>query len=237
MIAAPMPMLWRRADCVAALSRIGTKALMTCARIGDDRSCSARHAGRGRDFHDPLCLRIRRALPEGFVLVRRSFRSDRVRRGRFVLHADRRDNPALHVAAITFDTTSDGIVPVARSHAELLAGGLPVLAESRLAPDSPYRVVAARGLLCRHRTDIGAVAALRRNASTCISRSMPPRLSAQLQEQPCDLAILPGSAGRAAGGSRALRAAATSEKHPRILARAGAASRSRAAWPMPRYRL
>jgi acyl-CoA synthetase (AMP-forming)/AMP-acid ligase II len=39
MIAAPMPMLWRRADCVAALSRIGTKAVMSCARI-----CTADHA-------------------------------------------------------------------------------------------------------------------------------------------------------------------------------------------------
>lgn len=35
MIAAPMPVLWRRAECVAALARIGTKALITCRRIGD----------------------------------------------------------------------------------------------------------------------------------------------------------------------------------------------------------
>ena len=34
MIAAPLPLLWRRADAVAALGRIGAKALITCGRVG-----------------------------------------------------------------------------------------------------------------------------------------------------------------------------------------------------------
>jgi hypothetical protein len=49
---------------------------------------------------------------------------------------ERRGNAAAHVAAITFDVSEGGIVPVARSHAELLAGGLAVLLESGLAEDA-----------------------------------------------------------------------------------------------------
>ena len=40
--------------------------------------------------------------------------------------------PGAHVAVITWDRTADGPVPVARSHAELMAGGLAILLESRL---------------------------------------------------------------------------------------------------------
>ena len=35
MIAAPLPLLWRQADSIAALSRVGVKALITCGRIGN----------------------------------------------------------------------------------------------------------------------------------------------------------------------------------------------------------
>jgi hypothetical protein len=47
-----------------------------------------------------------------------------------------RSNAAAHIAAITFDTSEGGIVPVARSHAELLAGGLAVLLEGGIAQDA-----------------------------------------------------------------------------------------------------
>ena len=35
LIAAPLPLLWRRADAVAALARVGAKALITCRRAGN----------------------------------------------------------------------------------------------------------------------------------------------------------------------------------------------------------
>ena len=49
---------------------------------------------------------------------------------------ERRSNVAAHVAAITFDVGESGIVPVARSHVELLAGGLAVLLESGVAQNA-----------------------------------------------------------------------------------------------------
>jgi len=37
---------------------------------------------------------------------------------------ERDQPPSAHLAAVTFDETAEGLVPVARSHAELVAGGL-----------------------------------------------------------------------------------------------------------------
>ena len=44
--------------------------------------------------------------------------------------------PGAHLAVITWDVSADGLVPVARSHAELIAGGLAVLLEGRLEQDA-----------------------------------------------------------------------------------------------------
>jgi hypothetical protein len=44
--------------------------------------------------------------------------------------------PGAHLAVITWDLTADGLVPVARNHAELIAGGLGVLLESRMPQDA-----------------------------------------------------------------------------------------------------
>jgi non-ribosomal peptide synthetase component E (peptide arylation enzyme) len=44
MIAAPMPLLWRSADAVAAMARVGAKALITCGRVGGFEHCRSRFA-------------------------------------------------------------------------------------------------------------------------------------------------------------------------------------------------
>src|SRR5439155_20348493 len=41
-----------------------------------------------------------------------------------------------HVALVTFDVGAEGIVPIARSHAELIAGGLAVHLEARIEPEA-----------------------------------------------------------------------------------------------------
>ncbi len=49
---------------------------------------------------------------------------------------ERDGNPAAHVAVVTFDVTPDGLIAVARNHAELIAGGLATLLEGRIEPDA-----------------------------------------------------------------------------------------------------
>jgi len=52
------------------------------------------------------------------------------------LDTDRADDAGAHLAVITWDVSADGLVPVGRSHAELIAGGLAVLLESALWQDA-----------------------------------------------------------------------------------------------------
>ncbi len=40
MIAAPLPLLWRRADMARALGQVGAKAIVTTSRIGDFDACA-----------------------------------------------------------------------------------------------------------------------------------------------------------------------------------------------------
>jgi hypothetical protein len=132
MIAAPLPLLWRRADAVAALAHIGAKALVTCGHVGRFKhaQCAMRIAA------DVFSIRYVCAfgsnLPDGVVPL------DDVLMEKDDPAAARelQDNATAHVAAVTFDITENGVVPVARNHAELFAGGLAVLLESRIAEGS-----------------------------------------------------------------------------------------------------
>ena len=190
MIPAPLPMLWRRADCVAALSRIGTKALITSARIGNTD-----HAALAMQVAAEI-FTIRYVcgfgpMPEGAMPFDDLF--ERMASGVAVSFApEPRDNPALHVAAITFDMTTEGIVPVARSHAELMAGGLSALSECGLTSDSA--IVSSLPAASFAGIALTLVPWLLSGGSLRLHQPFDAAaLSAQLQERRCDLAILPGS--------------------------------------------
>jgi hypothetical protein len=132
MIAAPMPLLWRRADAAAAQARVGAKALITCGRVGkfDHAHLAMRIAA------DVFSIRyvcgFGENLPDGVVPFDDLFCADRLDPNP-PLEGERLTNASAHVALITFDTGDTGIVPVARNHRELLAGGFSVTLESRLA--------------------------------------------------------------------------------------------------------
>ena len=82
---------------------------------------------------------------------------------------------AAHVAAVTFDVTGDGLVPVARSQSELIAGGVAAFLEAGLAAGRGDPVGDPARLVCRHRADFGAVADRRRHAGAA-SRLRPGRV-------------------------------------------------------------
>ena len=136
MIAAPLPLLWRKQEMVAALGRIGAKAIITSSRIGaaaHRRLCRDRHAGGGRAVSDPPRLRLRARSARRRGAARRCVR---VRSSGILPAAARPGHAAAHVAAITFDVTGDGLVPVARSQSELIAGGLAVFREAGIAENA-----------------------------------------------------------------------------------------------------
>ncbi|HEY2426096.1 MAG TPA: class I adenylate-forming enzyme family protein [Pseudolabrys sp.] len=134
MIAAPMPLLWRHQDIVAALGQIAAKAIITCSHIG-----AVAYAERARQAAVEL-FSIRHVcgfgpdLPDGVVPLDDVFGSGFAD----IPAAYIRPSPAaLHVAAITFGLESRGITPIARNHIELVAGGLETFLAADIMADTP----------------------------------------------------------------------------------------------------
>jgi len=129
MIAAPLPLLWRRADAVTALGRAGAKVLITCGRTGafNQAECAMRIAAEL--FAIRYVCAFGDDLPDGIVACDDLLESPLPARA---TEQERPRNAGTNVAVVTFDTGAAGIFPVARNHAELLAGGLAVVLESGL---------------------------------------------------------------------------------------------------------
>ncbi len=135
MIAASLPLLSRRTDAVTALARIGAKALITCGRVGAFNHGQFAMAVAADVFSIRYVCGFGNSLPDGVVSFDDLFTAEKL--DPITPHdGERQGSAAAHVAAITFDVTEGGLVPVARNHAELLAGGLAVVLESRVAQDA-----------------------------------------------------------------------------------------------------
>jgi len=133
MIAAPLPLLWRQIEAVDALSRIGARALITCSRIGPvDHGELAMHIAAETFTIRFLCAFGEQHL-DGVVALDDVFTAAPASAD---AASERPGNPAEHVAVVTFEISPDGLVPVARNHAELIAGGLAVMLEGRIGHDS-----------------------------------------------------------------------------------------------------
>ena len=162
LIAAPLPLLWRRADMVTALARVGAKALITCRRAGGFEHCQLGHCASPRKcFRSAMSAASAPTFPTASVPFDDLFTAAKLDA---VPPLDRDSDAAAHLAVTTFEVGEDGPVPVARRHLELLAGGLCALLEE---PDGAGRQRAVRrraGVLCRHLPYAGTVAPERRHA-------------------------------------------------------------------------
>jgi AMP-binding enzyme len=140
LIAMPLPLLWRQADAADALRRVGAGALLVASRVGEidyfdlamqiaaETFCVRHVCGFGKacdgvvSFDDLYTANELDPVPP----------SSPERAGP--------PGPGAHLALVTWDVTSDvswdmgsaGLVPVARSHAQLISGGVAVLLESRV---------------------------------------------------------------------------------------------------------
>ncbi|MEP7029760.1 MAG: class I adenylate-forming enzyme family protein [Pseudolabrys sp.] len=126
MIAAPLPLLWRKQQIVDALSRVGAKAIVTASRIGP--ATHAEHAVLAAVdlFSIRHVCAFGRDLPDGVVPLDDVFDAA----PEFTQSPPRPGNAAAHVAVVTFDIGAGGLMPVARNHVELIAGGLAAYLET-----------------------------------------------------------------------------------------------------------
>jgi hypothetical protein len=135
LIAAPLPLLWRRAETVAALARIGAKALISCGRVGGFNHCQLAMRVASEVFSIRYVCAFGDKLPDGVVPFDDLFGAEQLDPVP-PLERERQHNAASHLAFITFDVGAGGIVPVARNHLEAIAGGLGVALEGHLAQDA-----------------------------------------------------------------------------------------------------
>jgi hypothetical protein len=137
LIAMPLPLLWRRAEALAALSRVGANALIVSGRVGAVDHFDLAMQIAANIFPVRFVCGFGANPPDGVVALDDVFASevsDLLRPSN--LQAARAANPGAHLAAITWDVSPDGLVPVARNHGELIAGGLAAMLEAGIPQDA-----------------------------------------------------------------------------------------------------
>jgi hypothetical protein len=136
MIAMPLPLLWRRADITHALSCAGANALIVSGRLGDHDQIDDAMQAAVETFHLRFVCSFGPNVPDGVIALSDLFTAETLDPLPPAEERPYPPGPAAHLAVITWDVGADGALPVARSHAELAAGGLAVLLESRLRQDA-----------------------------------------------------------------------------------------------------
>lgn len=130
MIAAPVPLLWRRQDMVAALGHIGAKAIVTSSRIGTTAHAEVATQTAVELFAIRHVCGFGPNLPDGVAPLDDVFAFG----GADVSAPHIKPGPAAaHIAAITFGLDAKGRMPMARSHVELVAAGLETFLETGAA--------------------------------------------------------------------------------------------------------
>jgi hypothetical protein len=132
MIAAPLPLLWRRQDILTALKPLGAKAIITASRVGSIPHAEIAMQVAAELFTVRYVCGFGHDLPDGMVPLDGLFAPGAPDLGPPPV---RSGEAAAHVAVVTFDDGGDGICAVARNQQELIAGGLGPYLESGAVHD------------------------------------------------------------------------------------------------------
>ncbi len=132
MIAAPLPLLWRKQDIVGALKPLGAKAIITASRIGSAAHAEIAMQAGAELFPVRYVCGFGRDLPDGVVPLDGLFAPAAPG---FEQPPARSGDAAAHVAVVTFDEGAGGICAMARSQRQLIAGGLGPYLASGAAQD------------------------------------------------------------------------------------------------------
>ena len=190
MIAAPMPLLWRRADTREALGRIGAKVIVTASRIGDLDAGDLAMRVAADLFPIRYVCAFGGGRPDGAVpmddLMSAAGAED-------LRPTERGRDPALHVALVTWDVTPEGPVAVARNHAELIAGGLGTLIESGIEPGEVILGACAASSFAG--VALTVVRWLLTGGTLCLHHGFDAAsFAAQGRDERCNAIVVPGAA-------------------------------------------
>ena len=188
MVAAPLPLLWRHEDLVAALARIGAKAIIAGGRVGSDNLCDVAMHVAAELFSIRHVCGFGCGYSDGVVELEKLFTADELDPAPPI---KRSGNPAAHLALITWDTTARGYVPVARSHAELIAGGMTVVLEGQIVPDATILATSMLGSFPG--LALGVMPWLLIGGTLVLHQPFDSQMfAAQCAEHCCDTVVLPG---------------------------------------------
>jgi non-ribosomal peptide synthetase component E (peptide arylation enzyme) len=183
LIAVPVPLLWHRADLVRALGRIGVRALVVPRRVGAvDHGDLAAHVA-AETFAIRFLFGFGDPLPDGVISLNDVFDAPVTA----VAPRERWGDPADHVAVVTFEVTSDGIIPLARSHAQLAAAGAICELEAGTRIISGASISSLAGLAC------GVLPWLLSEGTLVLQHPFSADVFAlQRDRERCTLAVVPG---------------------------------------------
>ena len=126
LIAAPVPMLWRRSDLVSALTRVEPKALITLVRLDDERPAEIACEAAAELFSLSFPCAFGENVPDGVIALDQDNGATEVRGAPLAAAM------ASAVTIVTFDAAADGFFAAARNDAQWLAAGLAMLLEAKI---------------------------------------------------------------------------------------------------------
>jgi hypothetical protein len=187
LIAAPLPLLWRHGDLVTALGRVGARALITCRQVGStDHAALAMHAAVDIFPVRYVCA-FGSGLPDGVVRLDDLYAEKNPQPPQ--LDRARADDRAAHLALITWEATADALVPVARNHAEIIAGGLAVLLEGRFETGAIFLSAVPPSTFAG--LTVSVLPWLISGGTLVLHQPFDPETLARQLRDGCDAAILP----------------------------------------------
>ena len=190
MIAVPLPLLWRRTDAAAALNRVGAKTIITSSRVGAADHCNIAMNTAADVFPVRYVCSFGANLPDGVIPL------DDLLAAAPLLDppapVERDGNPAAHIAAVTLEVTTEGLMAVGRNHMELIAGGQAVLREAGLPENAA--ILAS----CANSSFSGLAASTLPWLLTCGTLSLhqpfdPAAFAEQCRSDGCDTVVVPGA--------------------------------------------
>lgn len=187
MIALPIPLLWRRADAAAALARLSVRAIVTASRIGDFDACTMAADLAADNFAVRQVCGFGRDLPDGVIAFDGVLDCPATEPPTI----EREGHAAAQVACVTFGVTPCGLIPVARNHAELIAGGLAVLLEGGIEPDANLLGCCAAGSFAG--LALTMMPWLISGGTLSLHHGFDPgAFAAQCRDDGCDTIVVPG---------------------------------------------
>lgn len=217
--AAPMPLLWRQADAVAALSKVTPRALVAVRRVDDtDHAEIAMHVA-AEIFAVRYVCGFGAGLPDGLIELDETFDAADRPHGTLVQPSRAPED----IALLTFEARSSGIIPVPHTHRELMACGSAIVTAAGL--EDRCSMIAA--LATSSFAGVGSIVVpwLITGGTLALHQSFSPeRFAAQCVQDGCQTAIVPGpillamQEGRLLREVRALRQILAVWRSPEFLA-------------------